>query len=224
MGITQHTVGVDNVKSIANLQMLTGNLGRPGTGVCALRGQNNVQGACDMGALANVYSGYQSVIVPEMRKKMQDMWGIEDIAEGKVGLPVTRLINVLADEPGKVKAVYIMGENPLVSDPDLHHVEKGFKNIEFLVVQDIFMTETAGARRRRASGRLLRREGRDPDQHRAARPALAQGPGAAGPGQGRLGDHLDARGEDGLRQPSSPTSRPRRSSTRSRRSPRPTAA
>ncbi len=123
--------------------MLTGNLGRPGTGVCALRGQNNVQGACDMGALANVYSGYQSVIVPEMRKKMQDMWGIEDIAEGKVGLPVTRLINVLADEPGKVKAVYIMGENPLVSDPDLHHVKKGFDNIEFLVVQDIFLTETA---------------------------------------------------------------------------------
>jgi len=143
MGITQHTVGVDNVKSVANLQMLTGNLGRPGTGVCALRGQNNVQGACDMGALANVYSGYQSVIVPEMRKKMQDMWGIEDIAEGKVGLPVTRLINVLADEPGKVKALYIMGENPMVSDPDLHHVKKGLENVEFMVVQDIFMTETA---------------------------------------------------------------------------------
>ena len=124
MGITQHTTGVDNVKSIANIQMLTGNLGRPGTGICALRGQNNVQGACDMGALANVYSGYQSVIVPEMRKKMMDAWGCE-IAEGKVGLTVTKLINVLADEPGKVKCVYIMGENPMISDPDLHHVEKG---------------------------------------------------------------------------------------------------
>ncbi len=143
MGITQHTTGVDNVKSVANLQMLTGNLGRPGTGVCALRGQNNVQGACDMGALPNVYSGYQAVIVPENRKKMQDAWGIEDIAEGKVGLTVTKMINVLADEPGKLKALYIMGENPMLSDPDLHHVEKGLKNLEFMVVQDIFMTETA---------------------------------------------------------------------------------
>ncbi len=142
MGITQHTTGVDNVKSVANLQMLTGNLGRPGTGICALRGQNNVQGACDMGALANVYSGYQSVLVPEMKKKMEDAWGCE-IAEGKVGLTVTTLINVLADEPGKVKCVYIMGENPMLSDPDLHHVEKGLRNAELLVVQDIFLTETA---------------------------------------------------------------------------------
>lgn len=142
MGITQHTTGVDNVKSVANLQMLTGNLGRPGTGICALRGQNNVQGACDMGALANVYSGYQSVLVPEMKKKMETAWGCE-IAEGKVGLTVTTLINTLADEPGKVKCVYIMGENPMLSDPDLHHVEKGLKNAEFIVVQDIFLTETA---------------------------------------------------------------------------------
>ena len=116
--------------------------GRPGTGICALRGQNNVQGACDMGALANVYSGYQAVIVPEMRKKMMDAWGCE-IAEGKVGLTVTKLINTLADKPGKVKCVYIMGENPMISDPDLHHVEKGMKNVEFMVVQDIFLTETA---------------------------------------------------------------------------------
>jgi formate dehydrogenase alpha subunit len=142
MGITQHTTGVDNVKSVANLQMVTGNLGRPGTGVCALRGQNNVQGACDMGALPNVYSGYQAVIVPENRKKMTDAWGTE-IAEGKVGLTVTDLVNTLADKPGTVKCVYIMGENPMLSDPDLHHVEKGFKNVEFLVVQDIFLTETA---------------------------------------------------------------------------------
>jgi formate dehydrogenase alpha subunit len=142
MGITQHTTGVDNVKSVANIQMLTGNLGRPGTGVCALRGQNNVQGACDMGALPNVYSGYQAVIVPENKKKMTDAWGTE-LAEGKVGLTVTDLINVLADKPGTVKCAYIMGENPMLSDPDLHHVEKGLKNLEFLVVQDIFLSETA---------------------------------------------------------------------------------
>jgi formate dehydrogenase major subunit len=142
MGITQHTTGVDNVKSCANLQMLTGNLGRPGTGVCALRGQNNVQGACDMGALPNVYSGYQAVIVPDNKKKRTDAWGCE-LAEGKVGLTVTDLINVLADKPGTVKCAYIMGENPMLSDPDLHHVEKGLKNLEFLVVQDIFLSETA---------------------------------------------------------------------------------
>ena len=78
MGITQHTTGVDNVKSIANLQMLTGNLGRPGTGICALRGQNNVQGACDMGALANVYSGYQAVIVPENEEEDGRCLGLRD--------------------------------------------------------------------------------------------------------------------------------------------------
>ncbi|HTY14097.1 MAG TPA: formate dehydrogenase subunit alpha [Methanoregulaceae archaeon] len=142
MGITQHTVGVDNVKSVANLQMLTGHLGKRGGGVCALRGQNNVQGACDMGALPNVYSGYQAVINPDLRKKMTDAWGCE-VAEGKVGYTVTEMINVLADQPGTIKCMYIMGENPMLSDPDLHHVEKGLKNLEFLVVQDIFLTETA---------------------------------------------------------------------------------
>src|SRR5271157_392926 len=142
MGITQHTTGVDNVKSVANLQMLTGHLGKRGGGVCALRGQNNVQGACDMGALPNVYSGYQAVTNPDLHKKMKDAWGC-DIAAGKVGYTVTDMVNVLADTPGKLKCLYIMGENPMVSDPDLHHVEKGLKNAEFIVVQDIFMTETA---------------------------------------------------------------------------------
>jgi len=142
MGITQHTVGVDNVKSTANLMMLTGNLGKPGSGVNPLRGQNNVQGACDMGALPNVYSGYQKVTDEATRKKMMEMWGVEDIAEGRVGYTVTEMINVLADKPGEIKAMYIMGENPMLSDPDLHHVEEALRNLEFLVVQDIFMTET----------------------------------------------------------------------------------
>ncbi len=143
MGITQHTVGVDNVKSTANLMMLTGNLGKPGGGVNPLRGQNNVQGACDMGALPNVYSGYQKVTDEAARKKMMDAWGVDDIAEGRVGYAVTEMVNILADEPGKLKAMYIMGENPMLSDPDLQHVEEGLKNLEFLVVQDIFLTETA---------------------------------------------------------------------------------
>ena len=199
MGITQHTTGVDNVKSIANLQMLTGNLGRPGTGICALRGQNNVQGACDMGALANVYSGYQAVIVPEMRKKMMDAWGCE-IAEGKVGLTVTKLINTLADTPGVVKCVYIMGENPMISDPDLHHVEKGMKNVEFMVVQDIFMTETAKFATCCFTRRLLCREGRHPDQHRAPCPEVEKSPGPARRGKGRLADLLRACQTHGIRE------------------------
>ncbi len=188
MGITQHTTGVDNVKSVANLQMLTGNLGRPGTGICALRGQNNVQGACDMGALANVYSGYQSVIVPDMKKKMETAWGCE-IAEGKVGLTVTKLINVLADEPGKVKCVYIMGENPMISDPDLHHVEKGLKNAEFMVVQDIFLTETAQLAHVVLPGACFAENGRHPDIHRTPCPEVEKGPGPARQGKGRLADH-----------------------------------
>ncbi|NLN09944.1 MAG: formate dehydrogenase subunit alpha, partial [Methanoculleus thermophilus] len=143
MGITQHTVGVDNVKSTANLMLLTGNLGKPGSGVNPLRGQNNVQGACDMGALPNVYSGYQKVTDEAAQKKMKEMWGVDELAEGKVGYTVTEMINVLAEKPGEIKCMYIMGENPMLSDPDIQHVEEGLKNLEFLVVQDIFMTETA---------------------------------------------------------------------------------
>ncbi len=144
MGITQHTVGVDNVKSTANLQMLCGNIGIPGGGVNALRGQNNVQGACDMGALPVVFTGYQKVTDPAAHKKFEDAWGFPDgICPPENGYEVTIMINVLADNPGELKAMYIMGENPLLSDPDLTHVEKAFANLEFLVVQDIFLTETA---------------------------------------------------------------------------------
>jgi len=142
MGITQHTTGVDNVKSTANLMMLTGNLGRPGGGVNPLRGQNNVQGACDMGALPNVYSGYQKVTDEATRERMMGLWGVGDIAEGKAGYTVTEMVNVLADTPGTLKCMYIMGENPMLSDPDIRHVEDALRNLEFLVVQDIFLTET----------------------------------------------------------------------------------
>jgi formate dehydrogenase major subunit len=144
MGITQHTTGVDNVKSIGFLQMLTGNLGRPGTGVNALRGQNNVQGACDMGALPVVYTGYQKVIDEAARKKFADAWKFKDgIARGENGYEVTTLMNVLTEKPGEIKCLYIMGENPMISDPDLTHVEHALKTLDFMVVQDIFMNETA---------------------------------------------------------------------------------
>ena len=140
MGITQHTTGTDNVKSLANLAMLCGNLGIEGGGVNPLRGQNNVQGACDMGGLPDVYSGYQKVIDPAAREKMEAAWSVSDLSE-KPGLKVTQMVP--AAHEGDLKALYIIGENPLVSDPDLNHCEKSLKNLEFLVVQDIFLTETA---------------------------------------------------------------------------------
>jgi predicted molibdopterin-dependent oxidoreductase YjgC len=130
---------VDNVKSCANLAMLTGNLGIPGGGVNPLRGQNNVQGACDMGALPNVYSGYQVVTSPDVQKKFQDAWG--STSHTKVGLTVTEMIGAVGD--GRLRALYVMGENPMVADPDINHAYHCLEKAEFLVVQDIFLSETA---------------------------------------------------------------------------------
>ncbi len=140
MGITQHTCGTDNVKSLANLSMLCGHLGKAGGGVNPLRGQNNVQGACDMGALPNVFTGYQKVDAPEFMKKHESAWGVSGLSD-KPGLAVTEMMN--RAEQGELKSLYIIGENPLISDPDINHVEKAFNNLEFVVVQDIFLTETA---------------------------------------------------------------------------------
>ncbi len=140
MGITQHTTGVDNVKSLANLAMLTGNIGKEGTGVNPLRGQNNVQGACDMGALPDVYSGYQKVTDGSVRKKFKDLWEVEGLPS-EVGLTVTEIIE--RAEKGEVKGLYIMGENPVISDPDVNQVRKALSNLEFLLVQDIFLSDTA---------------------------------------------------------------------------------
>jgi len=140
MGITQHITGTDNVISTANLAMLTGNIGKPGAGVNPLRGQNNVQGACDMGALPAFYPGYQKVIDEEATEKMTCAWGCSDL-KCTPGLTVVEMMN--AAEKGELKAMYIMGENPMVSDPDIQHVKESLESLEFLVVQDIFMTETA---------------------------------------------------------------------------------
>jgi formate dehydrogenase alpha subunit len=141
MGITQHIQGVDNVKSCANLQMILGNLGVIGGGVNPLRGQQNVQGACDVGALSNVFSGYQQVVDPAARGKMAKAWNIKpEGMDDKVGLTVVEMIHAAGD--GRIKALYIMGENPMVSDPDINHVKECLE-APFLVVQDIFMTPTA---------------------------------------------------------------------------------
>jgi len=128
MGITQHSTGTDNVKSMANLAMLCGNVGVPGGGVNPLRGQNNVQGACDLGALPNVYSGYQQVTSTDAREKMEKAWGVKNLPD-KPGLTVTETVEMAGK--GKVKALYIIGENPLVSDPDLNHVEESMGKLEF---------------------------------------------------------------------------------------------
>ena len=139
MGITQHSHGTDNVIATANLAMLTGNVGKPSTGVNPLRGQNNVQGACDMGALPNVYNGYQRVDDPDIRKKLEIAWRSD--LNPVPGLTLTDMLDAAYD--GRIKAIYLMGENPILSDPDANHTEKALKNLEFFVVQDFFLTETA---------------------------------------------------------------------------------
>jgi formate dehydrogenase major subunit/formate dehydrogenase alpha subunit len=138
MGITQHSHGTDNVKSCANLAMLCGNVGIEGGGVNPLRGQNNVQGACDMGALPNVFPAYQQIANDEARAKFEQAWNTS--LPPKPGLTIMEIMD--AAHRGDIKALYIMGENPMISDPDLSHVETALKNLDLLVVQDIFLNET----------------------------------------------------------------------------------
>jgi formate dehydrogenase alpha subunit len=139
MGITQHITGVDNVKSIANLLMLTGNMGRKGTGFSPLRGQNNVQGACDMGALPNVYPGYQKIVEPSAQTKFSEAWKVD--LSSRIGLPLTDM--VIAADHEQLQAMYVVGENPLMSEPNLGHTRQAMAKLRFLAVQDIFLTETA---------------------------------------------------------------------------------
>jgi formate dehydrogenase alpha subunit len=139
MGITQHVTGTDNVTALANLAMLTGNLGKEGAGVNPLRGQNNVQGACDMGALPNVFSGYRAVGDAEANRVFSEAWGRKLPTDP--GLSIVEMMQ--AAQRGKVRALYIMGENPMVTDPDVGHVREALSSLDLLVVQDIFLTETA---------------------------------------------------------------------------------
>ncbi|MFC7007651.1 formate dehydrogenase subunit alpha [Halalkalicoccus salilacus] len=138
MGMSQHACGVDNVQNEINLALITGNLGKPGTGVNPLRGQNNVQGTCDVGAMPNVLPGYQLVDDDEARKSVEEVWGF-DVP------PEPGLTNVeISHEAGRsVHGLYVMGENPIMSEPDSNDVAERFEQLEFIAVQDIFMTETA---------------------------------------------------------------------------------
>jgi len=155
MGITQHIVGVRNVMDLANLQMLLGNMGKAGGGVNPLRGQNNVQGACDMGGLPNVFTAYQPVTNPEVIEKFAKAWGLDhgpqtvgaktlSIVNGlssKIGLTVTEMMPGILE--GKTHALYILGEDPVMSDPDTKHIRHSLESIDFLLLQEIFPSETS---------------------------------------------------------------------------------
>ena len=139
MGITQHVHGTDNVLAISNLALLTGNIGKPSSGINPLRGQNNVQGACDMGCLPNVYPGYQAVTSSEAKAKFESAWGAQ--LSGAPGLTHTEIFDAIYD--GSIRALYLVGENPVLSEANASHATEAMKKAEFLVVQDIFLTETA---------------------------------------------------------------------------------
>lgn len=139
MGITQHTMGTANAHSLLNLALVAGQMGKPGSGISPLRGQNNVQGCGDSGCLPNSFPGYQ-VLSDQTVTKFQKAWGNHDLPT-EHGLVITDMVENIQN--GRIKAMYVTGENPLLSEPDLHHAEEAFNALEFLVVQDIFMHETA---------------------------------------------------------------------------------
>lgn len=139
MGITQHTMGTHNVMGLSNLAMLCGNLGKESAGINPLRGQNNVQGACDMGALPGDLPGYQKVTNPKVVEKFEKAWGVE--LPKKAGFTLSEIMDKAGT--GDIKMLYVFGENPVVSDPDTNHVKHSLEHLDFLIVQDIFLTETA---------------------------------------------------------------------------------
>ncbi len=139
MGISQHVHGTDNARCLIALAMVTGQVGRPGTGLHPLRGQNNVQGASDAGLIPMVYPDYQSVANPDIRAKFETLWQTE--LDEKPGLTVVEIMDAVHRD--EIKGMYIMGENPAMSDPDVQHARDALAHLEHLVVQDIFLTETA---------------------------------------------------------------------------------
>jgi formate dehydrogenase major subunit len=139
MGIAQHVHGTDNARCLIDLALITGQVGRPGTGLHPLRGQNNVQGASDAGLIPMVYPDYQAVANPEIQAKFEDFWGAE--LDPNAGLTVVEIVHAIL--AGEINGMYIMGENPAMSDPDTDHAREALATLDHLVVQDIFLTETA---------------------------------------------------------------------------------
>ena len=139
LGVTEHSTGTEGVMSLSNLAMVTGKLGRPGCGVNPIRGQNNVQGACDMGALPTDFPGYQKVADPAVVEKFEKAWGVS--LNPNPGIKATDCFPAMLE--GKIKGLFIFGEDPMRTDPDTHHVLRALKSLDFLVVDELFMTETA---------------------------------------------------------------------------------
>ena len=139
MGISQHTHGTDNARCLIALSLITGQIGRPGTGLHPLRGQNNVQGASDAGLIPMFFPDYRSVEDPQIRARYEDAWGMK--LDPKKGLTVVEIMDAVHADV--IKGMYIMGENPAMSDPDLNHAREALAHLEHLVVQDLFLTETA---------------------------------------------------------------------------------
>ena len=139
LGVTEHSTGTEGVMSMSNMAMMVGKLGREGCGVNPLRGQNNVQGACDMGAQPNVYPGYQKVTDPAVREKFEKAWGVK--LDPNIGTHATDVFPKAIT--GEIKGLYIYGEDPVVTDPDTTHIIKALKSLDFFVLQELFMTETA---------------------------------------------------------------------------------
>ena len=142
MGISQHVHGTDNARCLIALALMTGQIGRPGTGLHPLRGQNNVQGASDAGLIPMMFPDYQRVDNPEARARFEKSWGMPRTLDDKPGFTVVEIMH--ADQgDGKIRGMYVMGENPAMSDPDANHARDALAALEHLVVQDIFLTETA---------------------------------------------------------------------------------
>ncbi len=193
LGITQHTTGTDNVKSLANLAMLCGHIGRPSTGVNPIRGQNNVQGACDMGALPNVFPGYQYITVPDNVKKFEAAWKAK--LSATPGLTMIEQIEAIRE--GKVKALVVFGANPVVSYPDANRVQQALEQAEFLLVLDIFPTSTTElAHVVLPAASFAETEGTFSNSERRVQRVRPGHPAHAG--QNQLGDHPGALHPHGL--------------------------
>ena len=186
LGITEHTCGTENVQNMANLAMLCGQIGKPSSGVNPLRGQNNVQGGCDMGAIHSVLPGYQKVADPVVREKFAKVWKVE--IPTHAGGRVTDFIE--RAHAGVVKGFYVFGEDPVASEPNQDKVIASLKRLEFLVVQEIFMSETAKLADVILPADMFCREGRHVQQQRASRAAGPQSRGPARRSPARLADHL----------------------------------
>ncbi len=196
LGITEHSHGVDNVRSLANLAMLTGHIGKRSSGVNPLRGQNNVQGACDMGALPNVYPGYQVVTDMANQEKFQRAWGVP--LSSKVGKMIPEMMDGLI--AGSIKGMYIFGENSVESDPDIHHVRKALTSAGISGGAGNISHQDRGTGPRGIARERHGRRWKGPIPIRSEGSANPKGRGTPGSGQAQLDDPVGNRPKAGLAQ------------------------